>query len=247
MSTACLNCGSKLNDSFCSHCGQKADVKRLTWHSLGEEIFHFFTHIEKGFVLTTRQLIMHPGQLCKNYLDGKRKQYHKPISFLLVWITIFILIYHLAISMTHYPMENTASLFTFGPEAQEIIGKYRSIVEILILPFLAFVSWLIVARPRLNYVEILSVFFYFTSFLFVLLSVQFTVAIICSINFRTNTFDLVTTGTYLAWLIYAGYDFYKRYKIPYLIPRTILALIVGSQVYFPLAKLIARAMIALHF
>jgi len=80
MSTTCLNCGATVYENFCPRCGQKADVKKLTWNSFIEEVFHFFTHIEKGFLKTTGQLIIHPGKLCKDYLDGKRKAYHKPIS-----------------------------------------------------------------------------------------------------------------------------------------------------------------------
>ena len=79
----CLNCGRPLTDNYCAHCGQKAAVKRLSWHSLAEEVFHFFTHIEKGFFKTVGLLITKPGMLFKDYLDGKRKMYHKPVSFLL--------------------------------------------------------------------------------------------------------------------------------------------------------------------
>ena len=81
MATTCLNCGTPLTAKYCPQCGQKANVGRLTWHHLGEEIAHFFTHIEQGFLKTTKDLLIKPGIVQKNYLDGKRKIYHKPIGF----------------------------------------------------------------------------------------------------------------------------------------------------------------------
>jgi hypothetical protein len=87
MASTCLNCGTALTDKYCPHCGQKASVERISWHHFLHEVIHFFTHIEKGFFATTILLITRPGLLNKNYLDGKRKAYHKPISFLLIWIS----------------------------------------------------------------------------------------------------------------------------------------------------------------
>ncbi len=247
MTATCLNCGADLRDKYCSHFGQKADVKRLTWHSLGEEVFHFFTHIEKGFLKTTLQLIVHPGILFKNYLDGKRKTYHKPISFLLIWIGLFLLVFHLVQKFTHFESSNTSTLITNEAAISAIITKYMSLIEILILPVTAFTTWLIVARPKLNYVEVLSVSLYTFSFLFILLVAQFTVAFILGINFKTNTFDIATTIIFVAWSLYAGYEFYKQYAVSFLVPRLILSLSTGAVVYFFLSKVIARILIAGHF
>lgn len=247
MSTTCLNCGALLNDKYCSHCGQKADVKRLTWHSLGEEIFHFFTHIEKGFLKTSGQLIVHPGLLYKNYLDGKRKTYHKPISFLLIWIGLFLVVFHLVKRFTHFESSNTTTLLTNEAAISAVITKYRSLIEIIILPVTAFSTWLIVARPKLNYVEVLSVTFYTFSFLFILLIAQFIIAFVLNINFRTNAFDIATTGIFVAWSFYAAYEFYKQYAVSYMVPRLIISLCTGAVVYFFLSKMIARLFIAWQF
>ncbi|MBC7875143.1 MAG: DUF3667 domain-containing protein [Ferruginibacter sp.] len=247
MPTSCLNCGALLNDNYCSHCGQKAGVKRLSWHSLGEEVFHFFTHIEKGFLKTTGQLITHPGTLFKNYLDGKRKTYHKPISFLLIWIGLFLVVFHLVKKLTHFENSNTSTLLTNEAAIAAIIAKYRSLIEILILPFTAFSTWLIIARPKLNYVEVLSVTFYTFSFLFILLIAQFIIAFVVGINFRTNAFDITTTGIFIAWSFYAGYEFYKKYAVAYIVPRLVLSLSTGAIVYFFLSKVIARMFIAWQF
>jgi len=158
----------------------------------------------------------------------------------------FILIFQAALYLTDFPATNTATPFTFDLKSSSIICKYRSIIEVLTIPFLAFISWLIMARPRLNYVEVLTAFFYLTAFLFILLCAQFIVALLLDINFRTNNFNLATRGIYAAWLFYAGYNFYKHYNIRFMVPRLILSLIFGGFIYFNLIKLIVELMIIWH-
>ena len=159
MQQTCLNCGAVLTENYCARCGQKSAVKRLSWHGFAEEVFHFFTHIEKGFLKTTIQVIVHPGTVSKNYLDGKRKTYHKPISFFIIWVAIYLVVYNLGVAISPYPNATTGALFSFDAESTVVLNKYRSFIEILIIPVIAFIDWLIIARPRLYYIEILSVFF----------------------------------------------------------------------------------------
>ncbi len=246
MCTECLNCGAEVTDYFCPHCGQKASVKRLTWKGLGEEVLHFFTHIEKGFLKTTLLLIIKPGVLCKGYLSGERKRYHKPVGFLLIWITVFLLLFNLANQVTHFTRADSLRLITNSDATSAVLARYRSIIEILILPFTGFVSWLIVARPRLNYPEVLSISFYITGFLFILLSIQFILSVLFGINFKTDAFDITTTGIFTAWVLYAAYDIYRRYEVSYLLLRLLLSMVVNIVVYFYLSKLIVWLFLRLH-
>jgi len=243
----CLNCGMQLTDHYCAHCGQKAEVSRLTWHSLVEEVFHFFTHIEKGFFKTAGTLIIRPGKLFKDYLDGKRKTYHKPVSFLMIWIAAFLIIFGLANKFTHYASINSESLVTFDARTWMIINKYRTLIEVLILPVTAFITWLVVARPRLNYIEIVSVSFYIVSLLFIVLCIQMVIALIFQLNYRTNTFDLVSVIVYLIWILYCGIDFYRRYKVRWLVVRVIFSVALNVVAYFLLSRLIAKGLLALGF
>jgi hypothetical protein len=250
MAITCLNCGTIFADKYCPHCGQKSEVKKLSWHSLWEEIFHFFTHIEKGFLRTSKQLIICPHKVCKEYLDGKRKQYYKPVSFLLVWITIFTLIYHGVHSFTHYtyvPRSGSkTSFFNFGIGQFRVLGDYRSIIELTLLPVSAFISWLFIGRSKLNYPEVLTVFFYFIAFLFIWMSIQYVAAVIFHFNFKTAVFDMVSTGGFLVWFVIGGYLFYRQYHIKHLVIKIILSLTIGSIVYFLLMGVIVNLLVNWH-
>lgn len=247
MATICLNCGKEVTEKYCPNCGQKATVSRLTWHHLFEEIIHFFTHIEHQFFKTTWLNITKPWMVQQNYLDGKRKTYQKPISFLLIWITIYLLVFHFVNRFTDFEDMNTSTVFSNDAAVNLTINKYRTLIEILILPVTTFTGWLIVARPKLNYVEILSVAFYGFSVLFIFLSAEFIIAFIFNINFHTNIFDTLGALIYMCWAFYSSINFYKRYLIPFRVIRVILSLIVGGAIYMYLLKEIAKLFIAWGF
>ena len=247
MSTTCLNCEALVIENYCSRCGQKAEVKRLSWHILGEEIFHFFTHIEKGFLRTTFQLITHPGRLCKDYLDGKRITYHKPVSFLLIWISLYLFTWYLSDHFTHFESRYTDTIFSWDSSTTDIIQKYRSLIDILILPITALINWLILARPKLNYVEVLCISCYLFSLTFILHITHITSSSLLGINYKNNTSELIAVIVLAVWGIFAFYDFYKLYKTQYLIPRLILWVIVAFFAYNNVGRLIAKLLAGMGF
>jgi hypothetical protein len=247
MSTICLNCNALVNENYCSRCGQKAEVKRLSWHNLVEEVFHFFTHIEKGFLKTTTQLIIHPGRLCKDYLDGKRKAYHKPVSFLLIWITLYLFIWYLSDHLTHFENSYTSTLVTWDFSTITLLQKYRSLIDILILPVTALLNWLIMGRPRLNYVEVLCISFYLFSFTFLFHIIHIIISSLLGINYKNDIGEYIAVAFVAIWGFYACYDFYKQYNIPFLIPKLIIWVIAVIPTYMYAGKIIVKLLAALGF
>ncbi len=247
MSITCLNCGASVNENYCSRCGQKAEVKRLSWHNLGEEIFHFFTHIEKGFLKTTIQLIIHPGRVCKDYLDGKRKTYQKPVSFLLIWISLYLFTWYLSDHFTHFESRYTTTLITFNSSTMDLIQKYRSFIDLLILPMTAFINWFMLGRPKLNYVEVLCICCYLYSMTFIVHINHITISSLLGINYKNNISEFISLAVIAIWGIFACFDFYKLYNTRYLIPKLILWVIVAIIAYNYASKLIAKFLVAWGF
>src|SRR3982751_4499342 len=86
----CKNCGTPLQGVYCSHCGQSAKTERITFSFLVYEVFHFFSHMEKGFLFTSFRLIAAPGKTAIDFIEGRRKKYQSPVSYFLIWITIYL-------------------------------------------------------------------------------------------------------------------------------------------------------------
>lgn len=74
----CLNCGTKLLDTFCHHCGQKDIPQRQTLGELWTNFISSFWSYEGKFFRTTKYLITKPGFLAQEYCAGKRESYYHP-------------------------------------------------------------------------------------------------------------------------------------------------------------------------
>jgi hypothetical protein len=85
----CLDCGAAVTNSYCSVCGQET---KLHVASAREFIHEFVTHyvaIEGKLWKTLRHLILRPGQLTRDYIDGKRQRYVNPLRLFLTFSIIF--------------------------------------------------------------------------------------------------------------------------------------------------------------
>lgn len=247
MATICLNCGTALTSKYCANCGQKANVDRITWHHVGEEIAHFFTHIEHGFLKTTKDLLIMPGVVQKNYLDGKRKSYHKPISFLLIWVAIFLIMAELTKRFGYFDKETSITPFNIGADIEAMILKYRALIEILILPFTAFNGWLILAFPKMTYLEFLVTGFYRFSVFYMFLTVQSLIGLIFGINPESEFSLYAISIIFLMWTVYVFYALFKLYNVKLLIVRIIGTMLTGVAIYFLVRTMIAKLFIAWGF
>ena len=84
----CKLCGFSGTGNYCSHCGQSLKTKRISLKELLRELFHSFTHIEKGFFYTLKHLIVAPGRMQLTYIEGKRNIHQKPFSMFLMCATL---------------------------------------------------------------------------------------------------------------------------------------------------------------
>jgi len=85
----CLNCATELQGSFCHHCGQRDQPRRLPLKALFHDVLHDIWHFDHKVFETLRLLVLKPGLLTLAYLDGRRNRYVPPfrlyifLSFLL--------------------------------------------------------------------------------------------------------------------------------------------------------------------
>jgi hypothetical protein len=92
----CLNCGTKLLDNFCHHCGQKDLPKRQTMGELIENFIGSFYSFESKFFKTFRYLLFKPGFLPKEYTAGKRETYYHPArAYVFISFIFFLLLFSL--------------------------------------------------------------------------------------------------------------------------------------------------------
>lgn len=89
--TRCLNCETELTGRYCHECGQEyADQHRSILHLTWETIESMF-HVDGRLWRTLPWLFFRPGQLSKEYFEGKRARHVPPFRTFLVSLLIFIL------------------------------------------------------------------------------------------------------------------------------------------------------------
>lgn len=97
--THCANCNALLAGNYCQECGQKAHAHRSIGHMV-EELLHGILHFDSKAWRTLPALLLRPGQLTRDYIDGKRKRYMSPfILFLFLNFVMFLVFSYLGGSL----------------------------------------------------------------------------------------------------------------------------------------------------
>ena len=78
----CFNCGTPLTGEYCSHCGQRAHIHR-TLSAFFHDLLHGVLHFEGKIWKTLPLLVWKPGELTRDYIEGRRARYVSPIALFL--------------------------------------------------------------------------------------------------------------------------------------------------------------------
>ncbi len=219
----CPNCTADLNSSynFCPQCGQNAFVHRLNLAHIFHELFHAFTHADKGVLYLTKSLIRKPGVTAREYaLERKRSKYFNPFSFLLIVLGLNITVNSFINPYTS--RESTGILTTQGVKptvpkatspyverqraASTFIEKHVNIVGLVAIPLFAFIFWLCFRRSGINYAEHLVANVFFSS-LFSLASIVITLALGLLLNAYLPLLNRILLLFQLIYLTIAYYQF----------------------------------------
>jgi hypothetical protein len=88
----CLNCGTLLAGEFCHECGQSGhSIRRPFFSLLGESLETFFS-IDGRIARTLPDLILKPGKITRDYLDGKRARFIPAFRLYVLASLVFFII-----------------------------------------------------------------------------------------------------------------------------------------------------------
>lgn len=154
----CKNCNAEFSSNFCPDCGQKKDIHKITVGHVFHDFLHSITHADKGFLLLVKELITRPGLVAREYMEGKRKKYFNPLSFLVLTSALFA---YIAVktgymdSLTNsggggggrMRSETWREVFQIARDS----GKWLTLL--LMVPLYALLSRLFFLRKPFNYAE----------------------------------------------------------------------------------------------
>ena len=78
-SDQCLNCGTGLQGPFCHYCGQPDKNFMRFFPVLVRDLITDLLDLDSRFIRTLRPLLLQPGKLTRDFLDGQRFRYTPPL------------------------------------------------------------------------------------------------------------------------------------------------------------------------
>jgi len=88
----CLNCGTRLRGQYCGSCGQRSRNRLISIWQLLQEAFGDLLELDSRLWRTVLPLLIRPGQLTRDYLEGRRARYMPPFRTYLVLSVIFFVV-----------------------------------------------------------------------------------------------------------------------------------------------------------
>lgn len=153
--TNCKNCESQFEGNFCYQCGQAAKTHPLNFHFVWHDIQHGLFHFDKGVPYTLKALFTRPGHAIREYVEGKRVSFFKPISLLILLGSLY------AVIILYFNIRLGIDMdFSKDPEQIAFMKKIESWMQshyvlymMLTLPFWTLGSYVSFKQQGYNIVE----------------------------------------------------------------------------------------------
>ena len=91
--TECLNCGHILDmdDKYCPNCSQANSTKKLVLRDFVDELLSSVINYDSKLLKTLYAMLLRPGTITRDYIQGKRVTYTNPFRFLLSLAFLYFL------------------------------------------------------------------------------------------------------------------------------------------------------------
>jgi hypothetical protein len=208
--TYCKNCKSPVSREYCKECGQRTSVEKVTFKETFQDLADNFFSVNAPFFKTLKLLFVNPGKIFREFLNGKRKTYYKPVSFFILITLVYLLVRAL---IDYDPFQN--STITVKDDSQsQLLTQARNFMMLNIDKFL----FLFV----INVSILLKIFFFKRYRLAEYIAIGFYIAGVYTLFTTINMFyvQYINPGfQFLAMLLmsvyfcYAMVSFFQRRKI----------------------------------
>ncbi|MBL0884240.1 MAG: DUF3667 domain-containing protein [Chitinophagaceae bacterium] len=155
-------------------------------HDVLHDAIHYFTHADKGIFTLLKSLILQPGLVAKEYVEGKRKKHFPPLNFFLIVSAVYIIIGGMTSKYNTLQKASHANTFTASQQTikpnhlqQQTEGiermkkmakigrffaKYSNYVAMFAAPLISLLIWLLLSKGKYNYTEHLVANLYLIGF-----------------------------------------------------------------------------------
>lgn len=211
----CLNCNFETNGNFCSNCGQKTNIHRITFkHFIFHDVLHGLFHFDKGMLFTAKESLIRPGKAAIDYIEGKRIRYYNVfyLILLLIGLNIFLSSYYDNLSEIYNPKINERVSNALGEKIEQFFSDYAKIIIFSFVPLFAINGYVLFRKRKLN----LSEHFIIAGITFLGILLVNTFSSIISFLDFTIYFDflsdIMSLASFIVILSLPIYSYYQTFK-----------------------------------
>ena len=102
----CNNCNHDFTGNYCPVCSQKAGLGRVGWRSVHQGVMDIWGLGTRSLLYSIWQLLLRPGHIIGDYIDGKRQVSFPPVKMLFIVTLIYsMVVYWFFPDVLHMPVE----------------------------------------------------------------------------------------------------------------------------------------------
>jgi hypothetical protein len=146
-SRACLNCAATMapDQRYCGACGQRVIHGRLTFAEIGHDFFHALTHADRSIFALIASLLLRPGHVARDYIEGRRKRHFGPFAFVVISVGVATFLSYVAGLQWFAEIPNET--------ARSILTRHFNLVILVQMPLLAVACQLLFYNEKLHFAE----------------------------------------------------------------------------------------------
>ena len=161
----CKNCDARLRTDYlyCPACGAKVIRNRITIKNLWTDFLERYFNLDNTFIRTVVHLTTKPEVVIEGYLQGIRRKYLNPISYMGIAITLSGLIVFLMVKSgdaMNFDMLNNNVSTRYQEKLMDFILDYQALIFLLFVPIMTIAGWLCFDQKRYNFAERTIIFMY---------------------------------------------------------------------------------------
>jgi hypothetical protein len=157
----CINCSAEGDGKYCSACGQRLEVKRISWKEGWQDFWARIYGFDGMFPRTFKDLTFRPGFASMEFIRGNRARYYGPVGYFFLMITCFLLLLSIiGLNYVDY-MKAMQEALPFKQQENDLSNNTRNLVAdniklvaFLVIPLQAFSArYFFFKKQGLNFLE----------------------------------------------------------------------------------------------
>lgn len=228
----CKNCQTPVSGNYCVNCGQRTDVGRITGSSILSLISEGLFQVNKGLFFTILSIFRRPGHSIREYIEGQRQPYFKPVAFVMLLATIYVILSRWLEIPTF--TENLIVGYLLGVEEngnQQEMMEAQPIVNwltgnlaysiIVTIPMFSLATFIAFYKQKFNYFEHLILNAYLAGYHALLYTIQLLLQ--AALGRELEILSAVPLFLSIGYRLWAYLQFFSGKKWWYTVAYTLLA------------------------